>query len=66
MAETSRMPIGTVVVLKSGGPPMTLGGFYSNGDRFCQWFDRNGHVLIGRFADSQLVAREPPKDPDFA
>lgn len=33
--------IGDVVVLRSGGPKMTVHGLVSDGDVVCQWFESN-------------------------
>jgi len=38
--DNGKVEEGDVVVLKSGGPPMTVVGFKSGSGRFsCQWFE---------------------------
>lgn len=52
--------IGSVVVLKSGGPKMTLGNKMMGSDYKCQWFD--GKVMKEALfpIDSIEEYKEPP------
>ena len=47
---------GDVVVLKSGGPKMTITGLPNEHSRgfFCEWFDENGALSRARFAGEAL------------
>ncbi len=49
----SQFKEGDVVQLKSGGFPMTI--LFRYGDEWvCQWFDANGELQSGPFADTAL------------
>ena len=41
--------IGDVVVLKSGGPLMTIESFDENNRLYCVWFDKDGNQQFNYF-----------------
>ena len=52
--------VGDVVMLKSGGPKMTITGGPSENIRgyYCQWFDENGTISRARFPAESLMKVE--------
>jgi uncharacterized protein YodC (DUF2158 family) len=61
MAKIKAFAPGDIVVLKSGGPPMTIDETKSSGAIRCQWF--SGKKLEwGAFPPSSLKHHEPDKD----
>ena len=54
--------LGDVVKLKSGGPPMTVGGVGKNDvtsrpEAYCKWFDKDG-VVQGHHFYFELIERQ--------
>lgn len=47
---------GDIVVLKSGGPKMTITGLPNENSRgyFCEWFDETGTISRARFPGEAL------------
>lgn len=54
---------GDIVVLKSGGPNMTVevASTYMTGHVFCSWFDAKGQVHEKQFQPEALKLAEPAK-----
>lgn len=50
------MKPGDIVVLRSGGPRMTLSSIRDDGSAvcFCKWFDESGELHKERFAYAEL------------
>lgn len=46
---------GDLVVLKSGGPDMTVKHKMSDGTWQCSWFDAGNNLKEGYFTEEQLV-----------
>ena len=46
--------IGDVVLLKSGGPVMTIDNDNGDGTYWCQWFDKNGELKGASFKGETL------------
>lgn len=58
---------GDIVVLKSGGPRMTITSIpneHSSG-YFCQWFDDNGQLSKARFPGESLMQIEQDQNAPF-
>jgi uncharacterized protein YodC (DUF2158 family) len=59
MSDAATFAPGEVVQLKSGGPPMTVGGKHAFSDELiCKWFD--GKKQMERTFDAALLARYVP------
>jgi uncharacterized protein YodC (DUF2158 family) len=56
----SNFNIGDVVVLKSGGPKMTVDRV-EGGNMVCVWFDGNA-TKYGTFSSSALKVYDPPQN----
>jgi len=54
------MKVGDVVVLKSGGPKMTVCGVKADyfASIFCQWFDSKLQLQSGNFVPEQLIVQD--------
>jgi uncharacterized protein YodC (DUF2158 family) len=46
--------VGSVVVLKSGGPKMTVNFFADNGNAHCSWFDSKKELQSASFSITGL------------
>jgi uncharacterized protein YodC (DUF2158 family) len=57
---------GDDVVLKGGGPTMTVNRILDDGDVYCQWIDGNGDVKEGYFKPDMLrkASEAPAKPPE--
>lgn len=49
---------GDIVVLKSGGPRMTVMFYEQHAGVFCKWFDKEGKVNQDSFSEEGLEACE--------
>ena len=52
--------VGSVVVLKSGGPKMTVETRNDSGSWLCKWFDAKGVLLYGSFGQAELQLLPTP------
>ncbi len=50
---------GDVVMLKSGGPKMTVGTVKADGRVLCEWFDEKNSPQVGAFNADVLMS--PPE-----
>lgn len=58
MDETApKFAVGDIVVLVSGGPPMTVAGFWGDGTAMCHWFD-HGELKEASFRPESLTLAE--------
>ena len=59
METEDRYLVGTTVMLKAGGPIMTVLAFYSNEDtHLCGWFDKDKKYQTQRFPLASLKRAE--------
>lgn len=56
-----RLPVGTVVYLKVGGPAMVTNDLRLDEVVSCEWFDRDGHLQRDAFDLACLVIGDGPK-----
>lgn len=59
MSTKSTFTEGDVVMLKSGGPKMTIAKIHHDRQCYCNWFEGNKH-FYATFPESSLI--DPPKD----
>jgi uncharacterized protein YodC (DUF2158 family) len=61
MAEVEQLKKGDVVMLRSGGPKMTITEGPVNGvsGYYCEWFDRTGILSRARFPAESLKKVRP-------
>ena len=60
MSEQSEITPGSVMYLRSGGPPMAVREVSSSGGLvYCQWFDDEGKVQQYTFIREVLTERPP-------
>lgn len=55
--------VGDVVVLKSGGPKMTINNFLDEDRIECTWFDQKNILQYQNFRPELLKHYEPPRGP---
>lgn len=59
MTQARRYKTGDIVILRSGGPDMTVKGYSMDGELHCQWFA--GNKLNAGYFDPDSV--EPSAEP---
>lgn len=59
MDQCNEFTVGSIVMLKSGGPKMTVIGIENDGSLDAHWFTDNQKLKQARFLCSSLSAVEP-------